>query len=183
MFRDYLDEITVAWLDAGDSFPETYEQMERVKTIAPHFVAVPGRVWEVRRKGIPVDSVISPREQHWTSCCFLSKMLPLRDFCREIGAEKIIRGQKDVDRIKSPIRSGAVVEGITYIFPLQSWTEDEVSTFIKGSEFLQVSEASMSMDCMRCTGLVEENSWRQPFLKKHYPLIALEVERLQNGRL
>lgn len=195
--KDQLDEITVLWCDSGDSFPETLAQMEVVKSLCPNFVVVKGNQTEViKANGYPVDVLpvrnhvsvqeatqqTRPKLQGFIDCCYRSLMEPMHKATLELGATMIIRGQKKADTHKSAIKSGDVIDGVSYWFPIEDWTDDQVMAYIKESSLLpsHYSIAKTSMDCMHCTAYLDENQWKLPYLKYHHPIQGEEVEKRLN---
>jgi phosphoadenosine phosphosulfate reductase len=192
LLRDRLDSITVVWADSGDAFPETLAQMELVKAMCPNFVCARGEQPEcIERNGFPVD--ILPIENHpqiqhlaqqrklklqgFMECCYRNILKPLHDKTLELGATLIIRGQKNCDRLKSPVRSGDVVDGIEYLFPLEDWSDARVLAFVQDSGLLpeHYQQANTSLDCMTCTAHLRDNGWKLPYLDAHHPSQAATV--------
>lgn len=196
--QDQLDDITVLWCDSGDSFPETLAQMEIVKSICPKFVTVSGNQPEtIKAYGYPVDVLPvrnhkmvqynaqqkRPMLQSFMDCCYKSMMEPMHKATLALGATTIIRGQKLTDHHKSPIKNGDVVDGITYWFPIENWTDAQVMEYVKESTLLpeHYKTAKTSMDCMHCTAYLAENQWKLPYLRLNYPEQGAEVERRINA--
>lgn len=194
--KDQLSEITVLWANSGDAFPETLRQMEAVKAICPNFIEVecdqPSVIDEF---GYPVDVLPvrnhaqvqylaqqdRPKLQSFMECCARSFLKPMHDKTLALGATTIIRGQKKCDPHKSPVKNGDVIDGITYWFPIEDWSDEEVMAYISESSLLpqHYSVANTSLDCMHCTAYLAENQWKLNYLEKHYPETASEVrERL-----
>lgn len=195
--RDKLDEITVLWTDSGDSFPETLAQMEVVKSLCKNFVIVKGNQPRVIEEfGYPVDVLPvrnhvhvqsstqqrRPKLQGFIDCCYRSLMEPMHKATLDLGATMIIRGQKSCDHHKSSIKSGDVVDGITYWFPIENWTDEQVMDYIKESSLLPAhySVAKTSMDCMHCTAYLAENQWKLHYLKQFHHKQGAEVEKRLN---
>ncbi len=186
LLRPELDRITVFWLNTGAAFPETVKAMERVRQLAPHFVEVQGNQPQVIAEfGIPTD--ILPRSatpigmfagqstsgllmQDSYSCCARVVMVPLHKAVMEFGASLVIRGQKLSDRHKSPVRSGDVIDGVRFLFPLEGWEAEDVMTFLR-SRRVPIPRFYDTMggapDCMTCTGWWSENHGQ--YLKRHHP--------------
>lgn len=194
MLREHLDKIIVLWMNAGAAFPETIEQMKKVRAMCPNFVEVRGRQPEqIAEHGFPVD--VLPMRNHiqiqqatqqkriplqgFMQCCFHSLMQPMHEATLATGATLIIRGQKLADAHKSPIKSGDVVNGVEYWFPIENWTDEQVFDYVKGSDLLPThyAHANTSMDCWNCTAYLAENKWKLPYLKQHHPEKAREVAR------
>jgi len=146
LLRDQLHDITVLWADSGDSFPETIEQMELVKSICPNFITVKGnQPGVIERGGYPVDVLPMrnhtyianmtqqdrPKLQGFFECCTNSFLIPMHAKALELGATMIIRGQKLADAQKSPVRNGDVIDGIEYWFPIEDWSDEQVMEFVE----------------------------------------------------
>ena len=171
--------------------------MEVVKSLCKNFVVIQGIQPEIiKAHGFPVDvlpirnrTIVQeaaqqhrPKLQGFLDCCYRSLMAPMHEATLAMGATTIIRGQKSCDHHKSPVKNGDVIDGVTYWFPIEGWSDDQVMAYIAESSLLpkHYAEARTSMDCMHCTAYLAENQWKLPYLKKHYPAAALEVEsRLQ----
>lgn len=194
LLKDYLHKITVMWTNTGAAFPETIEQMEKVKQICPNFIEVNGHQPEqIEANGYPVD--VLPVRNHLQSqyltqqkrlplqgflgCCAANMMSPMHEATKNLGATLIIRGQKLTDHHKSPVRSGDVIDGIEYLFPIESLTDDQVMSLIKDSELLpkHYKDARTSLDCWSCTAYLEENQWKLPYLMAHHPEKGREVKK------
>ena len=182
------------WANSGDCFPETLEQMEKIKAICPNFIEVKGNQPQVISDfGYPVDVlpfrnydlVIKLAQlkriklQGFLECCSRSFLNPMHEKTLELGATMIIRGQKNADKQKSPVRSGDIIDGVEYWFPIQDWTDEQVMDFVKDSDLLSphYKDANTSMDCMHCTAYLEENQWKLPYLEKHHSEAGKEVKR------
>ena len=191
LLKDQLPEITVIWANSGDCFPETLEQMERVKAICPNFIEVKGNQPKVisdfgypvdvlpARNYLPIMKIVQAdriKLQGFFECCYKSHMQPMYEKTLELGATMIIRGQKNADKQKSPVRSGDIIDGVEYWFPIQDWTDEQVMDFVKDSDLLSphYKDANTSMDCMHCTAYLEENQWKLPYLEKHHSENNLE---------
>lgn len=194
LLKNEISEITVLWANSGDCFPETLEQMKKVKAICPNFIEVKGNQPKVIEEyGYPVDVLpvrnyapiqeLAQQErvklQSFLECCYRSFLEPMHKKAIDLGATEVIRGQKLADHHKSPLKDGDVVAGITYRFPLQDWTDEQVLEFVKDSELLPAhySEARTSLDCMSCTAYLAENQWKLPYLEKHHPDSGAEVRK------
>ena len=185
LMRPYWDKLTVYWLNSGDPFPELLEVVEKVEAMVPSFVRVDGRQPEtVMQFGIPSDIVPVGSTpvglvasggngvliQDRYSCCWRSLMQPMHERMSEDGITLVIRGQKNADRLRAPIKSGQVVDGIEYLFPLEDWSDEQVMDFLRESgvevpSFYDVLRASP--DCMTCSAYWEEG--RAAYLKERHP--------------
>lgn len=185
LMRPYWDKLTVYWLNSGDPFPEILEVAEKVEAMVPSFVRVDGRQPEtIMQFGIPSDIVPVGSTpvglvasggngvliQDRYSCCWRSLMQPMHERMSEDGITLVIRGQKNADRLRAPIKSGQVVDGIEYLFPLEDWSDEQVMDFLRENgvevpSFYDVLRASP--DCMTCSAYWEEG--RAAYLKERHP--------------
>lgn len=189
----HLDRMTVYWVNPGDTFPETQEVMDKVRAISPNFVEIDGRQPEiVRNFGIPSDivpssrtpigivgsGVMKPMIQDRHVCCANVKMVPLHQRMVDDGITLVIRGQKNSDALKAPIRSGAVDMGIEYLFPIEDWTSVQVMKYLQeqGAPIPRFYEMMDSApDCMTCSAYWENGA--AAYLKRYHHQHYLEVQR------
>lgn len=194
LLRPYLDRITVVWTNTGAAFPETLAQMERVRAMCPNFVEVRGnQPAQVSSNGFPVDVLpirnhphvqflagqSRPPMQSFLDCCMANMMAPMHEATLAMGATLIIRGQKQSDDHKSPVKSGDVINGVEYWFPIEAWNDDDVMALVGGNDLLPAhyADARTSLDCWSCTAYLADNQWKLPYLTKHHPEKAQEVRR------
>ena len=194
LLQEYLHEITVFWLNTGDAFPETMAQIDDVKKLCPNFIEVKSNQPEdIAKNGYPVD--VLPIRNHigvqaatmikrlplqsFIACCEKNLMHPLQNAMLEFGATMIIRGQKLVDHHKSPVRSGDVINGVEYFFPIENMTDHDVMNLVKDSPLLpkHYEFANTSLDCMHCTAYMAENTWKLQYLEKNHPITGAEVRK------
>ncbi|CAB3972362.1 MULTISPECIES: phosphoadenosine phosphosulfate reductase family protein [Burkholderia] len=193
--RPYWDRLTVYWLDTGDSFPETHELVEQLEQIVPHFERIEGRQPDViLAYGIPADIVPANATpigiaakgsgaliQDRYSCCMRSLMLPMHERMKADGITLVIRGQKASDRMRAPIKSGHVEDGIEYLFPLEGWDDSRVFAFLheQGIALPRYYEVMRtSPDCMTCSAYWEDG--RAAYLKRYHPEAYEEYQRRLN---
>ncbi|HEX5362325.1 MAG TPA: phosphoadenosine phosphosulfate reductase family protein [Fluviicoccus sp.] len=192
LMRPYWDRLTVYWLNTGDAYPETVRLAEEVRAMVPHFVEIAGRQPAVVAdyglpsdivpvSGTPMGIIGSGRGvliQDRYSCCFRSIMLPLHERMLADGVTLIIRGQRGDDRLKAPISSGTIENGIEYLFPLEDWSQQQVMQYLREQDapiprFYEVLDEAP--DCMTCSAWWEKGEAR--YLKRyHYPEYQ-EVQR------
>jgi phosphoadenosine phosphosulfate reductase len=100
----------------------------------------------------------------------------------QLGATDIYRGQRNEDHHKAPIRDGHVENGVTYHFPLELWTRDEVKHYLQLEcpELIPeyyVNEKT-SRDCMDCTAYLKDNTSRIRHLPhKEYSIVRLVLNQ------
>lgn len=192
LMRPWLDKITVYWCNTGAAFPETLEIINQIREIAPNFVEIDGgQPGVIQQFGIPSDIVPSSRTpigilgsgapaqliQDRYSCCARSIMLPLHERMVADGVTLVIRGQKDADHLKAPLRSGAVDLGIEYLFPIEGWSADQVQSYLKDqgaprARFYEMMDSTP--DCMTCSAWWENGAAQ--YLKRYHHPVYVEVQ-------
>lgn len=185
LLRPYWDRLTTYWCNTGDTFPETRETMQLVALQVPHFVEIAGRQPEVIDLfGLPSDIVPASRTplgvivtgqpaqilQDRYSCCARSMMEPTHARMLADGITLIIRGQRDSDRLKSPLRSGSVIDGVEMLFPIEDWSAAQVMVYLQDNQipvprFYQMLESAP--DCMTCSAWWENGAAK--YLKQYHP--------------
>lgn len=193
LLRAYLDRITVYWVDTGAAFPETLNIIGMLRTMCPRFVKIKGdQPGVIAAHGIPSDIVPAANTpiglagsasggqliQDRYSCCARTIMFPLHERMVKDGITLIIRGQKNADALKAPIKSGAVLEGIEYLFPVEDWDGKNVLDYLRevGAPVARFYQTlSGTPDCMTCSAYWEEGV--ASYLKQHHPEAHTEVQR------
>jgi phosphoadenosine phosphosulfate reductase len=185
LLRAELDDVMVAWVNTGAAFPETVALMEEVRSSVPHFMEIVS-AQTIDSRGYPADlppvqasqvgrlmtDKPGTRFQSRIECCAASLWMPMGHFIRELQPEVVIRGQKLADRRKSPIRSGQVVEGIRYEFPIETWTDEDVFAYLAANKVRLPKNYRLMMtglDCWNCTAYLDENPGRMAYLREHHP--------------
>lgn len=83
----------------------------------------------------------------------------------------IIRGQRNSDTYKSPLRSSGVENGVELLFPIEDCSAEDVMAYARseGFEIPQFYDEGLngSPDCMGCTAWWSER--RGAYLKNHHP--------------
>lgn len=194
LLKEHLHRITVLWMNPGDTLPEHLEQMERVRAMCPNFVEVRSDVARSHAEnGYPVDllPVRNDRQvqflsqqkrlplQSFMACCMNNLMQPMHEATVRAGATLIIRGQKAADGHKSPVKSGDVLQGVEFWFPIEGWDDEQVLGFIEVSDLLpeHYERGHTSLECWSCTAYLAGHAWKQHYLQKHHPEKAAEVTR------
>lgn len=194
LMRPFLDRITVYWLNTGRAFPETVQTIEAVREFIPHFIEIKSDVDQVHRQmGIPSDIVPTggtgfgrmvghdaPLIQDRYSCCFQTIMQPMHNRMIEDGITLIVRGQRNDDAQRPPIKSGFVESGIEYLFPIETWTAKQVMEFLelKGAPIPRFYEMlDEAPDCMTCSAWWEKGAAK--YLKRYHHPAYLDLQ----GRL
>jgi phosphoadenosine phosphosulfate reductase len=187
LVKDYLDKVLVVWVNTGANFPEIIEMMEEVKANVPHFFEIKTNQPEsIKSKGYPVDvvpvnytnlgqSVTSIKDlklRSYFECCSENIWIPCNEEIYKLGITGIIRGQRNSEAHKAPIKSGHIENGIEYQFPIVSWSDSEVIDYLR-SEGVDIDErlsmAHSSLDCWNCTAYMADSTERFKYIKKHHP--------------
>jgi phosphoadenosine phosphosulfate reductase len=191
-------ELTLLWVDSGAAYPETRELVQRIRDDLPLksvFTTVGQQPEWIKTHGYPSDvlpinhthlgnairSFKGVMFQPWITCCNANLWAPGERAVVELGATDVYRGQRNNDRVKSPIIDGTVIDGVTYHFPLAQWTRERVRACVEKNlpeyfpAYYRAGEDS-SHDCWDCTAHLEDNAVR---------INALEPERraVVHGRL
>lgn len=192
LLRAHWHKMTVYWLNTGAAFPETVEVIGRIRQNVPHFVEVQGnQPHVVATFGIPSDIVpVSRTElgimvsgksvqmiQDRYACCARVLMNPMHERMVADEITLIIRGQRDDDTYKSPLRSGDVVDGVELLFPIEDWTQGDVISYLtqKGIPIPRFyRHLNSAPDCMTCSAWWENGAAK--YLKKYHPDMHREVQ-------
>lgn len=185
LLKDYWHKIEVHWVNTGAAIDETIEQMKTVKAMVPNFLEIKSNQPEdIEKNGIPVDvlPVKSSREaaaynrggnnkmRLYYECCSKNIWAPAFSSLRGSGATLLIRGQKNSDTNKPPLKSGDIVDGIELFYPIESWSDSDVSDFLAENNVKlpsYYSELKTSMDCWSCTAFAHENGEKLRYFDKH----------------
>lgn len=188
--RAFWNRLTVYHLDTGDQFPETRAVVDAVSRLVPVTRVVSSSKQYHDQVGLPSDVVpvdnlpfgrmVSGNPIKIVSrydCCGAVLMLPLYQRMVSDNITLIVRGQRDGDYTRAPIRSGQSDGTFEVLFPIQHWTDLDVDSFIRELK-LPVGgfyEAGMSTtpDCMGCTAWWGEG--RLGYLRDRYPAKHAEV--------
>mgnify|MGYP001605678147 CR=1 FL=1 len=179
LWRHKLDETMVVWVNTGASYPSVIEQMKGIKNTVPNFLEVKtDQPAQIEANGYPTDLVPlhftvqgrAVREtdqlyriQDTFSCCSANIWQPMYQATKQLGVSVVLRGQRDSEKYKNPIRSGYVEAGITYIYPIQEWSEADVFAYLRKNN-IPIPEyyayEMHSRDCWNCTGYLDEAAGR-----------------------
>lgn len=204
LLRPYWDRMTVYHVDTGDQFPELRAVVDHVlidlaAAGAPSPVIIVSDVEAVRqREGfpsdlVPVDNVafgrkVSGRDVKIISrydCCWRALMQPMHQRMVADGITLIVRGQRDDEYAAPPLRSGDRADGFEVLYPIQNWTGEMVSAYLKenGLPLAPFYERGMrrAPECMGCTAWWDEG--RAKYLRGYHPLaFARYMDRMTTVR-
>lgn len=193
LVRKWWDRITVMWLNTGAALPETIDQMNAVRSMVPHFAEVKSdQPSQVALMGYPSDIVptrnsavgqmAQPNDgvllQHYWECCSANIWLPMKIATERMGATLIIRGQRDNEARRAPIKSGHKDGAITILFPIHEWSSDQVFAFLR-ERHVEIPKhyqyVNTSLDCSTCTAFLDENAGKMRYLRDKHPIVWGEV--------
>lgn len=196
LLEPFWGRLTVAWCNTGDAFPETVELMAKVRELVPHFLEVKSdQPAQIEKWGYPTD--VLPVRSHASimflvhpharqklqgcfACCADNLWEPMQREMQRIGATLIIRGQRLAEVQRSPVRSGDVIGGVEFLFPIEDWTGGQVREYV-ASKPLGLPEnyryMDTGLDCMHCTGHLFENIGKRRYMAERHPEAYNEVSR------
>jgi phosphoadenosine phosphosulfate reductase len=187
LLKPHWEKITVVWVNTGNAFPETESLVRRVAAEVPAFFEAKSDVAGFRQRyGMPADlvpiqhsaagfAVTGGKPVMITSayaCCRANIWQPGMAAARALGATLIIRGQRADETAKAPIRSGHVEDGIEYLFPVETWTRDQVFAYLTDQGFTVPEHfgfAETSLDCLNCTAYLANTTDRKTYMQKNHP--------------
>jgi len=187
LVKDYLDKVLVVWVNTGANFPEIEQMMREVKSIVTHFHEIKtDQPSSIKSKGYPVDvvpvnytllgqSVTSIKDfkvRSYFECCSENFWIPCDAEMRKLGVTGIIRGQRNSEGHRAPIKSGHIENGIEYYLPIESWKDSEVIDYLRSKDVVineRLSMAHSSLDCWNCTAYMAESAERFKYIKKNHP--------------
>lgn len=181
-----LQDALVMWVNTGLYYAEVLETVRKVRIRCPNFLEIrTDRIGQNEAHGLPAEIV----PMDWTSfgmtatgekpvklqsyfqCCAENISLPLMQACQDYGITHLIRGQRNAEGHKSPARNGDVVQGITFLQPIEDWSTVEVLAYLKkcmGELPEHLSLNHSSMDCYDCTAFSEQTDL-QAYAAARYP--------------
>lgn len=186
MHKEQLSNITVFWVNTGKAFPESLKIVDFAKSIAPNFIEViVDQQGQNDYNGIPADIVPinwtiagqilngekPVKIQSYLQCCFENISSQLHNAAKAHGITHLIRGQRNDESMKATSRNGDVVDGITYLHPIENWTAKEVLGYI--SEHMPLPEhynlGHTSLDCFDCTAYQKVTKDVSLYRETHHP--------------
>ncbi len=190
LLRPFWGRFTVYHLDTGDQFPETRSVVERVAQDVP-MVRIESNVAAVRAEhgwpsdAVPVDNLavgqfVSGRDLRLQSrydCCARALMIPLHERMVADGITALVRGQRDEEFVVAPQRSGDVVGGFEFFYPLQDWSAADVMAYLAENDLPVAPFYERGMrrapECMGCTAWWDEG--RLSYLAQEHPAAARPI--------
>lgn len=146
--------IDVLFLETGYHFAETIGTRDAVETVYPSVRIVNAQAKRsVAEQDIDEGKNLFAREPD--RCCFLRKVVPLRETLA--GYQAWVTGVRRVDaptRANTPIVDWDERNGLVKINPIAAWTDDEFNGYIAEHGILEnplVSDGYLSIGCAPCT--------------------------------
>jgi len=185
MYRE--QQPVVLWVNTGKAYPETVAIVDEIRAEAKEFIEIPSdQQAQIERTGIPSDVVpvdwtvfgmtmTSPKPvkiQTYFSCCHENIAVPLLKAAKNRGITSLVRGQRLDEAHKSTAVDGSIVDGITFVQPIETWTEEQVFAFILQHRDTLPDHYAIkhtSLDCYDCTAYMGESADRVAWTKLKYP--------------
>ena len=188
MLLPWKHRITVYCLTTPNMYPETLASIAWVRERYPTFVEIVSEPYaELPSDLVPADATpfgrivtgdSKPPIHDRYECCFRTIMEPLALRMAQDEIKLIIRGQKEADPKKGPLKSGMVQADVEYWFPLQAWTDEDVLAYLerKGTPIPAFYKAGLKggLDCPGCSAWWPER--RMAWLEKTHPKLAVAVK-------
>jgi 3'-phosphoadenosine 5'-phosphosulfate sulfotransferase (PAPS reductase)/FAD synthetase len=191
LLRHQLENLTVYWVNPGDTCPETVAVVQAIRPWIPRFVEIRSDVLAWRAKhGDPTDLV--PASAHVLGvaygmsdvplsnrfdCCYANLMHPMHERMLADGVDAVIRGTKLCDTGKVP------AEGFTghyhVLLPIKHWTHEEVFAYLDevGAPINPLYEHFKGLsapECLSCTAWWDDG--KAQYLKARHPERAAEYK-------
>ena len=171
--KERLSEITVFFVNTRKTYPETIKLVEFAKSISPNFIKIlVDREGQNDYHGLPADvvpinwtvfgqSIAGEKPvkiQSYLQCCYENISKPLMDAAKRCEITHMIRGQRNDEKHKATSRNNDVVDGITFLHPIETWTASSVIEFIQNHMELPAhfNLGHTSLDCFDCTAYQKE---------------------------
>lgn len=182
--RPYWGRMTVYHANTGDQYPETtaiidwwrqHVDVTVVHSDVKKYHAEVGWPSDVLPfNGTPLGRDISGETTRIVGrldCCWTNLMWPIHQRMLDDGITLIVRGQRDADYKKPPMRSGDTEGPIEALYPIQSWTTAEVDAYCREHGLPMApwyaEGAAHGSDCLHCTAWWDDG--RLPYLRGHHP--------------
>ena len=192
--KPWWEKIMVMWTNTGDAFPETLEQMAKIKAMVPHFLEVKtDQPTQIREHGWPSDvipvratefgRILAPDDstviQGYPLCCNANIWQPMFEATLRLGATLVLRGTRKTDVRRATKSQTEVIAGVTFHHPVWDWPAKDVFVYVDKRGFLpkHYRETETSLDCMHCTAYLDENAMKMRYLARAYPDVSKEVQR------
>lgn len=184
--KERLSEITVFFVNTGKTYPETMRLVDYAKSISPNFIdVIVDRDGQNDFNGFPADvvpvnwTVFGQSQtckkdvtiQSYIQCCYENIAKPLMDAAKHYGITHLIRGQRLDESHRSTAKDKDVVEGITFLHPIENWSTCDVLDFIARNMETPVhfNLGHTSLDCFDCTAYQKDTKDVSLYREKKHP--------------
>lgn len=186
LLREHWDRMAIFHLNTNDQFPETRAVVDRVEAdLGRPLIRIMSDVHATRRDYglasdlVPVDNtdvgrLLSGRPVRIISrfeCCARTLMNPMHERILADGISLLIRGQRTDEFTTVPFRSGQIDRGLEFLYPIEDWTGEQVSEYLKSNGLpiapFYENGARRAPECMGCTAWWDEG--RADYLRKFHP--------------
>jgi phosphoadenosine phosphosulfate reductase len=196
--RPELENIQVLFANPGKHFPELLDTARKARAFCPNWHEVRSdrnEQWD--RNGLPADLVPidwtaagqalsnakAVKVQSYLGCCYDNIAAPLLQRTRELGCNKVIRGQRANEPHRSIAKNGDSSGGITFLHPIENWTAGQVLQYL-AEEMGELPEhyalEHSSMDCYDCTAFAAQSLDRVRYMRAHHPILFFDYrEKLE----
>ena len=194
--QEYLDRLTVVWVNTGANFPEIEEAAMALKSRVANFLEVRSdQPSVIERNGYPVDvlpvqytqlgqSHTKPRNimlRNYIDCCCENVWVPAAQAVAKYGFTAVIRGQRADEEHRAPVRSGFTENGVEYVFPIEDWSKGQVLTYLEEKGVCTDNRLRMehsSLDCWNCTAYCNHSQERMAYIKANHPEKHVQIVSL-----
>lgn len=184
-----LETIDVIWANTGRYFPEAIAFVEAAKERCPRWHEVKtDREAQWKANGLPSDIVaidhtamgqlVSRKKpvmvQSYLGCCWENISLPLLVKTKELGATRVIRGQRTEEAHRVPAGVHADIE---FVHPIEDWTAEQVLSYLHeklGELPDHFALEHSSMDCFDCTAFAAHSLDRAKYMRERHPALYSE---------
>lgn len=186
--RGILADTLVIYINAGKSLPEQQAMIEHARAMCPQFLEiVTSQEAQNRQQGLPTEFVPitwtrqgafasgktrSRFVQAHLECCSANLLQPLWKTLKAAGVTHLIRGQRNAEAYKGPARSGDMFDGITFVQPIEDWSDEEVRSYLRtkmGDAYPDHFRFEhSSLDCYDCTAYAEPE--RLAWMEAEHPV-------------
>lgn len=192
LLQPWWEKITVAWVNTGDPFPETVEQMAAIRAMVPNFLEVnSNQPANIAEHGWPVEALPMTRTpfgklldghphpimQPYYNCCNANIWTPMQEAMNALNATLLIRGTRLEDPRKGIVRSGMKVGNVEFLHPIEEWSSAQVRDFLGDRLPKHYAGTETSLDCMHCTAFLYENVGKMRYMAAKHPAVYDEVRR------
>lgn len=179
-------DFDIIWLNTGDAPEETVKRMQQVQLIfGERFHEIKSDSWSIREQfGVPSPMVRSEETgKHWADCsskkyhvqsqfdcCARTTMLPVHEFTISNGYDLIIRGCRDEEELKTPIKH-LTQSDAPYIlaYPIYEWSSKQVNEFLAERGILPsfYDYTDYGINCVTCPAFW--GNGHQAWIEAHHP--------------